>query len=103
MLSKKAERERSIVYNRQQTKNFVDGIIEEYLCFAALCLDDEDYVRNIHSLLPFDNFMQARLRLDKYATPVRSLGLSVKHQHRRRGSQPGNRHHNTHFRRAVTP
>lgn len=77
MLSKKAHRGQSIVYNCQQTKDFVNGIIEEYLCFAALCLDDEDYVRNIHSLLPFDNLMQARLRLDKYATPVRSLGLSV--------------------------
>ena len=64
-------------YSCQQTKDAVNGRKKEYVEFAARCLDDEDFVKAVNGLLPFDNVAHAKLKIADDASPVKSVGLSI--------------------------
>ena len=64
-------------YSCQQTKDVVNSSKKEYVEFVARCLDNEDFIKTVNELLPFDNVAQAKLRIIDNASPVKSLGLSI--------------------------
>lgn len=64
-------------YSCQQTKDAVIGCKREYVEFVARCLDDEEFVKIMNELLPFDNVAQAKLKIVDDASPVKSIGLSI--------------------------
>ena len=64
-------------YNCQQTKDAVIGRKREYVEFVAWCLDDEEFVKAMSELLPFDNVAQAKLKIVDDASPVKSIGLAI--------------------------
>jgi len=61
----------------QQTKDAVNDNKKEYVEFVARCLDNEDFIKTVNELLPFDNVAQAKLKIVDDASPVKSLGLSI--------------------------
>ena len=61
----------------QETKNSVNGILELFLQYAAMCLENEEYVNAINSLLPFDNFLQIKEKNLYDNSLVESMGLSI--------------------------
>ena len=64
-------------YSCQQTKDAVNGNKKEYVEFVARCLDNEEFLKTVSELLPFDNVAQAKLKIVDDASPVKSLGLSI--------------------------
>ena len=64
-------------YSCQQTKNIVIGSKREYGEFVARCLDDEEFVKTMNELLPFDNVAQAKLKIVDDASPVKRIGLAI--------------------------
>ena len=64
-------------YSCQQIKDVVNGSKKEYVEFVARCLDNEDFIKAVNELLPFDNVAQAKLKIVDDASPVKSLGLSI--------------------------
>ena len=64
-------------YSCQQTKDVVNGSKKEYVEFVARCLDNEEFLKTVSELLPFDNVAQAKLKIVDDASPVKSLGLSI--------------------------
>lgn len=64
-------------YSCQQTMDVVNGSNKEYVEFVARCLDNEDFIKAVNELLPFDNVAQAKLKIVNDASPVKSLGLSI--------------------------
>lgn len=64
-------------YSCQQTKDAVNSSKKEYVEFVAGCLDNEDFIKTVNELLPFDNVAQAKLKIIDDASPVKSLGLSI--------------------------
>ena len=64
-------------YSCQQTKDVVNGSKKEYVEFVARCLDNEEFLKTVNELLPFDNVAQAKLKIVDDASPVKSLGLSI--------------------------
>lgn len=64
-------------YSCQQTKDAVNSSKKEYVEFVARCLNNEDFIKTVNELLPFDNVAQAKLRIIDNASPVKSLGLSI--------------------------
>lgn len=61
----------------QQTKDAVNENKKEYVEFVARCLDNEEFLKTVNELLPFDNVAQAKLKIVDDASPVKSLGLSI--------------------------
>ena len=61
----------------QKTKDVVNGSKKEYVEFVARCLDNEDFIKAVNELLPFDNVAQAKLKIVDDASLVKSLGLSI--------------------------
>jgi len=61
----------------QQTKAFVSQNMKDYLDFSVKTLDDAEFVKTAISLLPFDNFADARLRFMDASSRVKSMGLSL--------------------------
>lgn len=53
------------------------GSKREYLEFVTRCLDDEEFVKAMYELLPFNNVVQAKLKIVDDASPVKSMGLSI--------------------------
>ena len=45
--------------------------------FVARCLDDEEFVKTMNELLPFDNVAQAKLKIVDDASPVKRIGLAI--------------------------
>ena len=70
-------RELKTKYSCQQTKDAVIGSKREYVKFVARCLDDEEFIKVMNELLPFDNVAQAKLKIVDDASPVKSIGLSI--------------------------
>lgn len=64
-------------YSCQQTKDAVIGSKREYVEFVARCLDDEEFVKAMNMLLPFDNVAQAKLKIVNNTSPIKSIGLSI--------------------------
>ena len=64
-------------YSCQQTKDVVNGSKKEYVEFVARCLDNEEFLKTVNELLPFDNVAQAKLKIVDDASPVKSLGVSI--------------------------
>ena len=64
-------------YSCQQTKDAINGSKKEYVEFVDRCLDNEDFIKVVNELLPFDNVAQAKLKIVDDASPVKSLGLSI--------------------------
>ena len=64
-------------FSCQQTKDAVNGNKKEYVEFVARCLDNEEFLKTVSELLPFDNVAQAKLKIVDDASPVKSLGLSI--------------------------
>jgi hypothetical protein len=64
-------------YSCQQTKDAVNVSKKEYVEFVDRCLDNEDFIKAVNELLPFDNVAQAKLKIVDDASPVKSLGLSI--------------------------
>jgi hypothetical protein len=64
-------------FSCQQTKDVIIGCKREYTEFVARCLDDEEFVKTMNKLLPFDKVAQAKLRIVDDASPVKSMGLSI--------------------------
>lgn len=60
-----------------ETKNSVNGIIEEYIWYVTMCLSNEDYIKAINGLLPFDKFVQIKLKNAYDESLVKSMGLSI--------------------------
>ena len=70
-------KKRKTVYSCQQTMDTVISDKREYVEFVARCLNDEEFVKDMYELLPFDNVAQAKLIIVDDTSPVRSLGLSI--------------------------
>ena len=64
-------------YNCQNTKDGINGSLKDYTEFVDICLEREDFVKAMNKLLPFDNVVQAKLKIVDDASPVKSLGLSI--------------------------
>lgn len=64
-------------FSCQQTKDAVNGNKKEYVEFVARCLDNEEFLKTVSELLPFDNVAQAKLKIVDDDSPVKSLGLSI--------------------------
>ena len=64
-------------FSCQQTKDAVNGNKKEYVEFVARCLDNEEFLKTVNELLPFDNVAQAKLKIVDDASPVKSLGVSI--------------------------
>lgn len=64
-------------YSCQHTKDAVNGSKKVFMEFVARSLDDEDFVKMVNELLPFDKVAQAKLRIVDDASPVKSIGLSI--------------------------
>ena len=64
-------------YSCQQIKDVVNGSKKEYVEFVARCLDNEEFLKTVNELLPFDNVAQAELKIVDDASPVKNLGLSI--------------------------
>ena len=64
------------MWTSQQTKDVVNDNLEDFVEFVTICLDNEDFVKRMKVLLPFDNVIQAWLKI--YDTsPVQKLGVSI--------------------------
>lgn len=61
----------------QETKDSVNGILEFFLQYATMCLENEEYVNAINALLPFDNFLQIKEKNKYDNSLVESMGLSI--------------------------
>lgn len=61
----------------QETKDSVNGILVFFLQYAAMCLENEEYVNAINALLPFDNFLQIKEKNLYDNSLVESIGLSI--------------------------
>lgn len=61
----------------QETKNSVNEILELFLQYATMCLENEEYVNAINALLPFDKFLQIKEKNLYDNSLVESLGLSI--------------------------
>ena len=61
----------------QETMDSVNGILELFLQYAAMCLENEEYVNAINALLPFDNFIQIKEKNMYDNSLVESIGLSI--------------------------
>ena len=64
-------------FSCQQTKDAVNGNKKEYVEFVARCLDNEEFLKTVSELLPFDKVAQAKLKIVDDASPVKSIGLSI--------------------------
>ena len=58
-------------------KKSLIGSKREYLEFVIRCLDDEEFVKAMYELFPFNNVVQAKLKIVDDASPVKSMGLSI--------------------------
>jgi hypothetical protein len=61
----------------QETMDSVNGILELFLQYAAMCLENEEYVNAINALLPFDNFLQIKEKNMYDNSLIESVGLSI--------------------------
>ena len=61
----------------QETKNSVNGILELFLHYLMLYLEEEEYVNAINALLPFDNCVEIKERNRYDQSLVISMGLTV--------------------------
>lgn len=61
----------------QHAKDAVCIRMEEYIAFVRRCLDNEDFVGAMHTLLPFEKGVQSMMEIDDDASIVKSIGLSV--------------------------
>lgn len=61
----------------QQTKNSANLIIGEYTRYVLMCLNDEDHINAINSLLPFDKIVHIKLKNAYDESLVRSMGLTI--------------------------
>ena len=62
----------------QETKNSVNGILEFFLHYLTLYLEEEEYVNAINTLLPFDNCVEIKEKNKYDQSLVNSMGLVVK-------------------------
>ena len=62
----------------QETKNSVNGILEFFLHYLTLYLEEEEYVNAINTLLPFDNCVEIKEKNKYDQSLVNSMGLIIK-------------------------
>lgn len=60
----------------QETKNSVNGILELFLHYLTLYLEEEEYVDAINALLPFDNCVEIKEKNKYDQSLVKSMGIS---------------------------
>ena len=64
-------------YSCQKTKDTINKYEGEYKEFVAMCLEKEDFVKAMNNLLPFDNVLQAKLKIVDNTSPVKSVSLCI--------------------------
>ena len=65
------------MYKCQKTKESVIRNKKEYLEFVPRVLNHEETVKAINSLLPFDNVVNAQLRIVDGTSQIKSMGVTV--------------------------
>ena len=63
--------------NFQKIKDSINEKRGLFVEFVARCLDDEEFVKTMNELLPFDNVAQAKLKIVDDASPVKRIGLAI--------------------------
>lgn len=61
----------------QQTKNSVNGIIEDFLGYVTACLNHKEYEEAINDLRPSDKFTQIKLRNAYDHSLVDKMGIVI--------------------------
>ncbi len=72
----KATKEKS-ADNVQQAKSIVSNRAKEFAEYVVRCLDSDDFVDAMNVLLPFDKFVQSKMKMEDEASIVKSMGLSI--------------------------
>ena len=65
------------MYKCQKTKESVIRNKKDYLEFVSRILNDEEMVNAMNALLPFDNVVNAQLRIVDGTSQIKSMGVSV--------------------------
>lgn len=65
------------MYKCQKTKESVTRNKKDYLEFVSRILNDKEMVNAMNALLPFDNVVNAQLRIVDGTSQIKSMGVSV--------------------------
>ena len=65
------------MYMCQRSKEVVRRNKKKYFDFVSRILNDDETEKGMNALLPFDNFINAQLRIVDSSSQIRSMGISI--------------------------